>query len=95
MIICAEHAKRKRCSIDALANALQWWTTIENHRYQWLPDPKHHRKSIVSNGCLQPFHSMVIEPLKTIDTCQNVNASKNLKLSKCDFSERGIPERVH
>ena len=18
----------------------QWWTTIENHRYQWLPDPK-------------------------------------------------------
>ena len=25
----------------------QWWTTIENHRYQWLPDPKTIEKPLI------------------------------------------------
>ena len=47
----------------------QWCTTIANHRYQWLSlRPKNHRKTIDPNGCPQPFHSMVMVTLKTIES---------------------------
>ena len=46
---------------------------VDNHRKLSLPMvawPKNHRKTIISNDCLQPFHSMVMVPLKTIGTFQ-------------------------
>ena len=34
----------------------QWWTTIENHRNQWLPDPKTIEKPL--NPMVAPNHSI-------------------------------------
>ena len=44
---------------------------VYNHRKPLLPMvvlPQNHRKTIDPNGCPQPFHSMVIVTLKTIES---------------------------
>ena len=44
---------------------------VHNHRKPSLPMvvlPENHRKTIDPNGCPQPFHSMVIVTLKTIES---------------------------
>ena len=44
-------------------------TLVHNHRKPSFPMvalPQNHRKTIDPNGCPQPFHSMVMVPLKTI-----------------------------
>ena len=62
---------------------------VDNHRKPSLPMvvwPKNHQKTIVPNGYLQPFHSMVmvlLKPLKLFDGTRNLpfssNCSKNFK----------------
>ena len=39
------------------------WPMVDNH----LGGPKNHRKTIEHDGCPQPFHSMVMVALKTIE----------------------------
>ena len=44
---------------------------VHNHRKPSLPMvvlPQNHRKTINPNGCPQPFHSMVMVTLKTIES---------------------------
>ena len=44
---------------------------VHNHRKPSLPMvvlPQNHRKTIDPNGCPQPFHSMVMVTLKTIES---------------------------
>ena len=44
---------------------------VHNHRKPSLPMvvlPQNHRKTIDCNGCPQPFHSMVMVTLKTIES---------------------------
>ena len=46
----------------------QWCATIENHRYQWLSYPKTIGKPLIPMVSPQPFHSMVMVTLKTIES---------------------------
>ena len=45
MVMIVIRLQRWQVTIPSLD---QWWKTIENHRFQWLPDPKTIKKPLIS-----------------------------------------------
>ena len=53
--ICARNYTRLRRWYITIPSLDQWWTTIENHRYQWLSYPKTIGKPLIPMVALNHF----------------------------------------